>query len=690
MILLADTTHESNLGHHAAGNGCDEGRTLHEENRMRNRLVAVLIVMVVAVSGAAAEDAATTLRVWNSDLLNVNSGAKTSDSSPLRPISVVGARNGWFSGKAVVGSSGPIKDLKATASDLKGEGGSIPAARVNIRYGVPWKDMNRRYNPQGMDILLASPPKDRLVIALWVTVNVPKEAKPGTYKGELAVQAAGGTAVMVPIELKVADWTLPDTGQWTTWMELVQSPDTLAVEYGVPLWSDKHWQMIAQSLKLIGEMGSRVVYVPLICHTNNGNEQSMVRWIAKDDGGYEYDFSIMEKYLDLATRHMGKPKMVVVGAWDVYLNTPSGEIIPDDEVKDRRRHVLNNKRMADARRGLRGKGPGVTVVDAGGKNARVINLPRYEDPGSKAVWEPVWKQLRQKLRTRGLEEAMMLGMVSDNWPNRKEVAMLKDISNDLPWVSHSHFSPAVRKGGALYGLARIAYESTVWDITVTLNPARARTYGWKRPAFVVGHYRKAGVNRMTPSQLRGLAEVNITGNQRGIGRLGGDFWWVVKDKRGQRVGTAIDRYPQSLWRNLDMQACLLAPGLSGPVATARYEYMREGVQECEARIQIERALTDEKLRGKLGDELATRCQALLDERQRNLWKAQGLSDEQIESRGTVTNVARSLPRSRSGRGRGGKGREGAGHKWFLSSLWQEQTGKLFALAGEVAAKLRKD
>ena len=640
-------------------------------------------MMIVGVSSTQAEGAGPALEVWNSDLMSVDSSVTRPDSAAsLQPISIVGARNGWFSGKVVVGSGGPIKDLKATVSDLKSDGGSIPAARVRVRYGVPWKGMQRRNNPQGMDILLESPPEGRSTIPLWVTVHVPKEAKPGTYKGELAVQAGDGKAAKVPVEMKVVDWTLPDTGQWQTWMELVQSPDTLAVEYGVPLWSERHWQMIARSLELIGEMGSRVVYIPLICHTNNGNSESMIRWIAKEDGSYEYDFSIMEKYLDLATRHMGKPKMVVVGAWEVYLSAPSGEIIPDEEAKDRRRHVMNNKRMADARRMLRGKGPGVTVVDAKGKGAKMINLPRYEDPGSKALWEPVWATLRQKLKARGLEDAMIIGMVSDNWPKRAEVAALKDLSGGLPWVSHAHFSAAGRKGGALLGLAKISYESTVWDLEVTVNPAKERTYGWKRQEFVTGHYRKAGVNRMTPSRVRGLPEVNITGKQRGIGRLGGDFWWAVKDKRGQRVGTVTARYPQSMWRNLDIQGCLLAPGLSGPVATARYEYMREGVQECEARIQIERALTDKALREKLGEELAARCQTLLDERQRCLWKAQGMSDEAIASTG-IKRQSNKLEQLLS-KGRG----PATGHKWFIDSGWQERSGALFALAGEVAAKLK--
>jgi two-component system response regulator AtoC len=42
-----------------------------------------------------------------------------------------------YSGKVVLGSDQPIRGLAATVGDLKGEGGSIPAADVQIRYASP-------------------------------------------------------------------------------------------------------------------------------------------------------------------------------------------------------------------------------------------------------------------------------------------------------------------------------------------------------------------------------------------------------------------------------------------------------------------------------------------------------------------------------------------------------------------------
>ena len=86
----------------------------------------------------------------------------------------------------------------------------------------------------------------------------------------------------------------------------------------------------------------------------------------------------------------------------------------------------------------------------------------------------------------------------------------------------------------------------------------------------------------------------------GLTRLAGDYWPVIKDRRGRRQGTVTDRYPSSKWMNLNICNPVLAPGAKGPVATSRFEWLREGIQECEARIAIERALTDERLRRRLG------------------------------------------------------------------------------------------
>ena len=638
------------------------------------KLPVLLITWAVLCTAPAGADEA--LRLAASDLVAPDDAAATTRPAGVGTVRIAGALNGCFSGKVIAAASGPIEELKVVTSDLKNGGSVIPAAAVRIRFGTAWDGLTGFRRPAGLDILLDAPPPRQKAVAIWATVKVPKDAAPGDYKGTLTVSARGSPPAEVPVELHVAAWSLPDTQDYATWIELVQSPDTLSVEYGLPLWSEKHWRMIEQSFSLIGQTGSRVVYVPLICHANLGNAESMVRWIPKagpGGGTYEFDFSVMERYLDAAEKNMGRPKIVVFNVWDVYqlgksqakgfLRNPLAEGDPNLHPENFPGHPV---------------GPAVTVVDTAGKTL-VRSLAPFSDPNGAALWAPLFAELRKRMARRGLEKTMMLGMYSDAAPTKEEAAALKSISGGLPWVCHAHFAPGVR----VRGLPEAGYRTIHENVVLTLNPAKGRTYGWKESELRAVHPRGAELGPMLPSAARCLLEVQITGKQRGFGYAGGDVWWAIRDKRSQRVAPVIDRYPQSYWRNLEMRFGLLAPGADGPVASARYENVREGLEECEARIFLERALMDPASRAKLGEELAARAQALLDERQHALWKEKGLTDEEIRSVGSTVSWWRDL--KFDGQTFGSRGL--AGYQWFQSSGWQDRTRKLFDLASEAQRKL---
>jgi hypothetical protein len=106
----------------------------------------------------------------------------------------------------------------------------------------------------------------------------------------------------------------------------------------------------------------------------------------------------------------------------------------------------------------------------------------------------------------------------------------------------------------------------------------------------------------------------------GQGRVGGDFW-VCIDRPGHGRSAIWNRYPPNDWIHLtptNSVSHLLASGRKGAVATVRFEMVRQGMQEVEARIFIEKALLDPALRARLGEELAGRAQKVLDDRNRAL------------------------------------------------------------------------
>jgi hypothetical protein len=291
------------------------------------------------------------------------------------------------------------------------------------------------------------------------------------------------------------------------------------------------------------------------------------------------------------------------------------------------------------------------------------------------LWKPLFDELHKRMAARGIEGSMMLGMASDTWPTKPEVSAIADFSGSLPWVSHTHGgSRVVNK---LQGLAPLAYFAYVWNNVLPSEPEKGRTYGWKRPELYTQYMRFNALNDWPLATIMHFEELNITGMQRGVGRIGADFWPAITDKKGERKGYAVDRYPESFWHSLNLTSHMLNPGPAGPVASPRYEVFREGVQECEARIAIETVLTDPALKAKLPPELAQRAQDVLDERLREVWR--GGSGMQLTGR--YATLYATAPVTHAD-GYGGQ----AGQYWFAGSGWLDRAQAFYALAGEVRRK----
>ena len=429
------------------------------------RKAAWLLAAAWIVLGAAIRlSAAGVVPVWTCDEITDEMSTSTNAVRELKSINLVGARNGSFSAKVVVESATVITGVQASASALNRKlgGGMILATNVQLRYGNKW-DI-RGAGPQGADILLESPTSavainpylHRAVLPVWVTVKVPKDAKAGTYTGQVTVQG-----VTVPLNLDVQDWTLPNPQDYRTFVDFVESPDSLALEYNIPLWSDQHWKMIDRAFQLLSSCGGSTLYIPLIIRTNFGNEQSMVRWISKGENKYEYDYTVMDRYLDSAMKSMGKPKMVVFYVWDICMSA--------DALK--RGLWDKNDATGKSRVDLLGKGPRVTALNPATKETSVLTLPRYESPESRELWGPMFAEIRKRMEKRGLDKNMMLGLMPDLWPNKDEVTFWKSIAGDIPWAIHGHAGARddVKLGNkGLYKIADIGYAAFVYDLIYNL------------------------------------------------------------------------------------------------------------------------------------------------------------------------------------------------------------------------------
>lgn len=565
--------------------------------------------------------------------------------APLAPIRMVGVRNGTFAGQVIVGDDRPIKGLKVELTPLSGPG-EIPSSAWQVRYGVA----DGRAGQTFFDSLEESPPTEVSVYAdhggsvqpIWITVAIPADAKPGDYAGSVRITAEGIKSVSVPIQLRVIDWRTPDMADYTATMDIIESPESLAMAYDVPLWSDKHMALLDKAFSLLGQLGVKTLYITCIRRTHFGNEHAMVRWVRDEDGELTPDFSIVEKYLDVAVKHLGKIPGVILYCWE------------PPESQGHAGGAGGASRTYD-------KPILITTVNPKTGKLTARMGPAWGTPEAKAFWKKLTDGIRPVLAKRGLENSMLLGLIGDTRPTKQAMA---DIAAGVPndrWAVHSHYYCREWQGHD------IGYAIALWGIGVMpADPSAGYSFGWSNPFWLAYFPREMNLtSTLVEHRVKleawmggraGYTPFICTGvGPRGLGRLGADFWNVVKDRHGRPRDSLAGRYPEAAWGQLNLNnglPYLLGQGRTGPVATIRSEAFREALQEVEARIFVEKALLDDQAKALLGDDLVGRCRTALDERIRMCLHAGG-----------------------------------EGQSWFISSGWQDRTELLFSLAAEVGKKL---
>ena len=261
------------------------------------------------------------LQVWNwptSERLETRTYGDP--NTPVAPIRMVGARNGVFAGQVVVSATTPIKTLKVAVTDLKrADGKAISRSSVRVRY----PQFYAKNRAVGFDALEDTVPTEIPCLPdrynrptqlrmqpVWLTVEVPEDTAAGDYTGTVTLSAEGLEPVTAPVQLHLSDWALPDPKDFAIYMAFIQSPDTLAIRYGVPMWSEAHWKLIDQCFQILGMIGTKDINITLVRRTHFGNEHGMVWFVEQPDGSYKPYLKIVERYIDIAVKHLGKIQSV--------------------------------------------------------------------------------------------------------------------------------------------------------------------------------------------------------------------------------------------------------------------------------------------------------------------------------------------------------------------------------------------
>jgi hypothetical protein len=516
---------------------------------------------------------------------------------PLEPprVRIRAPRNGFGSGQIVLCGPADFTGVSARASELKSaDGSAIPALAVRIRYvkiSEPFMPLLDRPDPAPESQRPqrtakrgeARPAEGLRYLPIWLTVQVPPVATPGTYAGAVEIRGLP-KPVAVPVELTVHGWTIGSPKQWKTVVNLLQSPESVAGHYKVPLWSDRHFQLIEKSFVLMAEAGNDILGVNAVGKTVFGDDPLIVFRREGDRPVPELKF--LDRYLSLYHRHCGEPIFLCVQVWHYGMSS-----------RGMGRDGGTQASIAET----------IPVAELRGDSLVAAEYPMYVKPGTEALWKEVMDGVYRCVAKLGWKrECVLLGTSGDNWPNVEIVGFFKRVAPDARWRAITHGSGAPKWGAT-------AEERTQPNGMVVDYLEWARRIAFKRvqPPGVVISGNSRDECKTDPFCYRSLPVCNVfPAGYMGYAWKGLDYWPYAAADGAQR--SALNTYVR--FGNVvgSTPRTLAMPGPDGAVATVQFENLREGTQDTEAMLVIREALSDPASRAKLGDALARRAQAALD------------------------------------------------------------------------------
>lgn len=198
-----------------------------------------------------------------------------------------------------------ISDFKSTEGTLPS---SISQARF-VRYTLADNKLEKEKKDQitlqadMLDSLVRFDMTPRTARPVWITVNVPRDAKPGVYNSEVVISHQGRGTITLPLELKVLNHTLPTPDKWEYHLDLWQHPSAVARAQGLDMWSDAHFAALKDIMQMLANAGQKVVTANL--NKDPWNHQcfdayeDMITWTLHKDGTWSYDYKVFDRWVDM-------------------------------------------------------------------------------------------------------------------------------------------------------------------------------------------------------------------------------------------------------------------------------------------------------------------------------------------------------------------------------------------------------
>jgi hypothetical protein len=316
--------------------------------------------------------------------------------------------------------------------------------------------------------------------------------------------------------------------------------------------------------------------------------------VKKAGGGYDYDFSIFDRYLKMVMDRCGKLDYVALQIWHAGGWSARG---------------VDNKCT-------------VQVLDEKTGKRAPVQVPPWGKPEAVAFWKPFLAAMQSRLEKLGMPQAMCVGILSDSTAPNEVFQTLSDAfpGGQARWHRGCHSATRSRKpykvskvGNNVVSLHEHCYGMSMvrpgkWQLPMHTQRGMPATAYFR----VSNHLHNTGWHH-----ARTMAERALWTGKQGLGRICLDFWPVMKGKRG-RATDIYNRYPHSSCAQREPSLKSMTwPAPYGAESTLRYEALVEGLSEAEALLVVSEAVAEHK--AKLGAGPAAECEKVLADRLAFLW-----------------------------------------------------------------------
>ncbi len=143
-----------------------------------------------------------------------------------------------------------------------------------------------------------------LLFSVWVEISIPEDFAAKTTSLTLKLDDGKGQTASASLEIEVIDAVMPKESIYLTqWFHT----DSLAQYYNVPVWSERHWEIIENFARVAHKNGINLLLTPIFTpplDTEVGGERLTTQLIgvSLEGGRYSFDFTLLDRWVEMCDR----------------------------------------------------------------------------------------------------------------------------------------------------------------------------------------------------------------------------------------------------------------------------------------------------------------------------------------------------------------------------------------------------